>query len=280
MKTNAKKYISNTSTVSKPAAAHHSDAKANAKATDDTKTKTADEAEAKTAEKADAKSETKTSIKTDAKTSNKSDSNMNGKSDPKMDAKTDPKMDSKSNGNSNGKADGASQKTLDAISLLRADHKAVSALFEDYKTASGSAAKQKIVAQICTTLSVHAQVEEEIFYPAFKAALKDQKLVPEAIVEHASLKDLIAQVEDMKPDGEMYDAKIMVMCEYVEHHVKEEQDEMFVKAKSANLDLAKLGMQMAARKEELLAERKLGSHITLRGTDGAGKAVEPSRMAI
>ena len=141
----------------------------------------------------------------------------------------------------------------DATALLRADHKHVSALFEQYEAARSAAKKKTIVATICLELSVHAQVEEEIFYPAVKAALKDKEMVPEATVEHATLKELIAQVKDQEPDGEMFDAKIKVMSEYVKHHVKEEQNEMFPKAKKTRLDMNALGARMAARKEELLA---------------------------
>ena len=100
---------------------------------------------------------------------------------------------------------------------------------------------------------MHAQIEEEIFYPAVKAALKDKELVPEATVEHASVKDLIAQVRGIEPDGEMYDAKVKVMSEFVKHHVKEEQNQMFLKAKKTRLDMAALGEQLASRKEELMA---------------------------
>lgn len=140
----------------------------------------------------------------------------------------------------------------DATVLLRADHKRVSALFEAYESTRSAKKKQGLVAQICNELSVHAQVEEEIFYPAVKAALKDKELVPEAQVEHQSLKDLIAQVKDKTPDGEMFDAKIKVMSEYVKHHVKEEQNEMFVRAKKTRLDMQQLGEQIAARKQELM----------------------------
>jgi len=140
----------------------------------------------------------------------------------------------------------------DAIALLRADHKRVSALFEQYESTRSSAKKKTLVATICQELTVHAQVEEEIFYPAVKAALKDKELVPEAQVEHQSLKDLIAQVKDKEPDGEMFDAKIKVMSEYVKHHVKEEQNEMFVRAKKTRLDMQQLGEQIAARKQELM----------------------------
>ncbi len=145
----------------------------------------------------------------------------------------------------------------DAIALLRADHKRVSDLYEQYESTRSAAKKKTIVASICLELSVHAQVEEEIFYPAVKAALKDKELVPEAQVEHASLKELIAQVKDKEPDGEMFDAKIKVMSEYTKHHVKEEQNEMFPKAKNTRLDMKELGARIAARKEELMANPAL-----------------------
>jgi hemerythrin superfamily protein len=145
----------------------------------------------------------------------------------------------------------------EATALLRADHKRVSALFEQYEGTRSTAKKKALVSTICLELSVHAQIEEEIFYPAVKAALKDKELVPEATVEHATLKELIAQVKDKEPDGELFDAKIKVMSEYVKHHVKEEQNEMFPKAKKTRLDMDALGAQMAARKAELLASPEL-----------------------
>lgn len=147
-------------------------------------------------------------------------------------------------------------KAQDATALLRADHQLVSSLFADYDATKSVAKKKRLVEQICTELSVHAQVEEEIFYPAVKAAMKDHSLVSEAVVEHATLKDLIAQVEGIEPDGEMFDAKIKVLSEYVKHHVKEEQNEIFPKAKSTNLDMAELGARLTQRKSELLATRK------------------------
>ena len=155
----------------------------------------------------------------------------------------------------------SSPKTTDATTLLRADHKLVSDLFAEYEKTRSVPKKKQIVEKICTELSVHAQVEEEIFYPAFKLALKDKVLVPEASVEHATLKDLIAQVKGLEPDGEMYDAKIKVLSEYVRHHVKEEQNEMFTKAKSSKLDLIELGAQIASRKLELLAESSGNKNI-------------------
>ena len=148
----------------------------------------------------------------------------------------------------------APAKAKDAIAMLKADHTAVSAMFAEYEKTRSVPKKKALVAEICTALSVHAQIEEEIFYPAVKAALKDKLLVPEATVEHTSVKDLIAQIEGLEPDGEMYDAKVKVLSEYVKHHVKEEQNEMFPKAKSSSLDMDDLGAQMAARKDELLAQ--------------------------
>lgn len=141
----------------------------------------------------------------------------------------------------------------DAIALLKADHEAVSQLFAEYEKTHSVTNKKALVAEICTALSVHAQIEEEIFYPAVKAALKDKLLVPEATVEHGGVKNLIAQLEGVEPDGEMYDAKVKVLSEYVKHHVKEEQTEMFPKAKASSLDMVELGARMAARKAELMA---------------------------
>jgi hypothetical protein len=145
-------------------------------------------------------------------------------------------------------------KSQDAIAILRADHTLVSGLFAEYEKTRSIPKKKALVARICTELSVHAKVEEEIFYPAVKAALRDKELVPEATVEHATLKELISQVEGREPDGEMFDAKITVLSEYVKHHVKEEQNEMFPKAKATKLDMQDLGAQMLARKEELKPE--------------------------
>jgi hemerythrin superfamily protein len=145
-------------------------------------------------------------------------------------------------------------KAQDAIKMLRADHKLVNELFEEYEKARSVKKKKELVAQICSELTIHALLEEEIFYPAVKRALKDKELVPEATVEHGTLKQLIAEVEGKEPDGEMFDARIKVMGEYVKHHVKEEKNEMFPKAKSTKLDMVELGALMMERKEQLLAQ--------------------------
>lgn len=147
-------------------------------------------------------------------------------------------------------------KAQEATALLRADHKLVSTLFEQYESARSATKKRALVAQICTELTVHAQIEEEIFYPIVKKALKDTELIPEASVEHETLKNLIAQIEDAEADDEMYEARVKVLSEYVKHHVKEEQNELFPKVKASNLDLMEIGAQLAQRKEELLGEIK------------------------
>lgn len=147
-------------------------------------------------------------------------------------------------------------KAVEATRLLRADHKYVSDLFDQFESARSASKKQALAMEICQELTVHAQIEEEIFYPAVQAALKDKTLVPEAKVEHDTLKYLIAQLQEEEPGSEMYDAKVKVMAEYVKHHVKEEQNEIFPKVKQSKLDLMEMGEKMAARKEELMAQFK------------------------
>jgi hemerythrin superfamily protein len=146
-------------------------------------------------------------------------------------------------------------KAVEATELLHADHKLMRGLFESYEEALTKTMKKKLVSQICLELGVHIQLEEEIFYPAIKQAMKDHDLVPEAIVEHATLTSLIAQIEGVEPDGEMFDAKVKVLCEYVQHHVKEEEVEMFPKAKATQINMVELGGQMLARKKALIANR-------------------------
>jgi hemerythrin-like domain-containing protein len=144
----------------------------------------------------------------------------------------------------------------DAIALLTKDHREVAEMFEQFEQLSdrAKASKKRLVDQITTALKLHTQIEEEIFYPAVREAsdaLGDS--VDEAVVEHAAAKDLIAQLEEMDPDDELYDAKVKVLSEQIEHHVEEEEKEMFPKVKKLGLDLAALGQDMAARKDELAA---------------------------
>ena len=151
----------------------------------------------------------------------------------------------------------------DAIRLLTDDHKEVDALFKAYdKLAQAEAEgdeRQALAEQICTMLEVHATIEEEIFYPAARAAEVESDLLDEAEVEHASAKDLIAQLRGMSPDEDLYDAKVTVLGEFVRHHVGEEQDEMFPLCKKSSMDLKALGEQLLARKEALMLELGVGS---------------------
>ena len=149
----------------------------------------------------------------------------------------------------------------DACSLLDADHRNVKKMFKAFeeltksKAAGASQKKRDLANLICTDLSVHAQIEEEIFYPALREAIKETDLLDEAEVEHASAKDLIAQIEEAADVDDMFDDKVIVLGEYIDHHVKEERNEIFVKARAARgLDLAGMREQLAARKEELMAE--------------------------
>ncbi|OBV37793.1 hemerythrin domain-containing protein [Janthinobacterium psychrotolerans] len=142
---------------------------------------------------------------------------------------------------------------MNAISLLMKDHKDVKALFAQYEGLSDRsfATKKKLAEQICHELTVHTQLEEEIFYPAVRRPIHDGDLMDEAVVEHASAKELIAQILAMDPTEDLYDAKVTVLSEQIEHHVKEEEGDMFPKVRKSAVDLDALGEQMAARKEQL-----------------------------
>ena len=146
----------------------------------------------------------------------------------------------------------------DAIALLKADHRKVEDLFEKFEAAKGKSQKERLAKQICTELTVHTVIEEEIFYPACKGKAEDD-LVAESYVEHDAAKVLIAQIEAGGPDEEFYDAKVKVLSEEIEHHVKEEEkpsEGLFAQARKAGLDMDALGREMAARKQELMAQIK------------------------
>jgi hypothetical protein len=142
----------------------------------------------------------------------------------------------------------------DGLQLLASDHRKVESLFEAFEAASGTAAKEKLVRQICTELKVHAQIEEEIYYPAVRGKIEDADL-DEAYVEHDSAKLLINELEAAEPDESYYDAKVKVLSELIEHHVEEEEkqrDNLFQQTRATDIDLEALGAQLAARKAELL----------------------------
>jgi hypothetical protein len=142
----------------------------------------------------------------------------------------------------------------DAIKLLVQDHRIVEDLFEKFEKASGDGRKEKLARQICTELKVHAQIEEEIFYPAFRGKIDDDDL-DEAYVEHDGAKVLINDIEAGGPDDEFYDAKVKVLQEQIEHHVKEEEKQhgsLFSQARKTDVDLEALGEVLARRKAELM----------------------------
>src|SRR4029077_494827 len=151
----------------------------------------------------------------------------------------------------------------DAIEMLTADHHEVKALFKKFASLKEAEAsedeKATLVTQICDALTIHAEIEEEIFYPAVRAAIDEKDLMDEALVEHAGAKNLIAELREMEPDDELFDAKVTVLGEQIDHHVKEEEGNMFPKAKKAQVNTEELGAQLAARKQQLAEE--LGANL-------------------
>lgn len=144
----------------------------------------------------------------------------------------------------------------DAVKLLKEDHRKVEDLFADFEKAKGEGRKQKLAEQICAELIVHSKIEEEIFYPACEGKVDEDDL-KEAYVEHDGMKVLIAEIAAGGPDDDYYDAKVKVLQEQTEHHVKEEEarlEGIFAQAKKAGLDMDALGDELAARKTELMAE--------------------------
>lgn len=145
--------------------------------------------------------------------------------------------------------------TPDAVDMLIEDHEKVKKLFKEFEKLAkkdDTEGKVEVAQKICEELTIHAQIEEEIFYPAARAAINDDDMLNEAEVEHATAKDLIEQISGMSGDDEMYDAKVKVLSEYINHHVEEEEGEMFKKVRKSKLDLDELAVQMMERKEELM----------------------------
>ena len=152
------------------------------------------------------------------------------------------------------------KKPMDAIALLKADHRKVEGLFARFERAKDKRVKKSLATEICTELTVHTIVEEEIFYPACRQAA-DEDLRLEAYVEHDGAKVLIAEIEASDPDNEFYDAKVKFLSELIKHHVHEEEQRsegMFAQAREAGLDMDDLGERIAQRKEQLLADFKTG----------------------
>jgi hypothetical protein len=146
------------------------------------------------------------------------------------------------------------KKPMDAIAMLKADHQNVDALFKRFENARTESSKRTLVGEICQELKVHTHLEEEIFYPAVREAIGEPLLMDEAEVEHMSAKDLIAQLEEGDLGDKLYEAKVMVLGEYIRHHVKEEHKEIFPKTKKSGIDLKELGARMQERKDALMKD--------------------------
>jgi hemerythrin-like domain-containing protein len=149
----------------------------------------------------------------------------------------------------------ASVRTVDALSFLRSEHRELLDLFDDFRDAVESAADEPdrwaAACFICTMLEHHAQIEEELFYPPLRAAAEHRQLLDEARVEHDSARQLIAQIREGGAANPLLDALVNVLGEYVQHHIREEEDEIFQLAESSELKLDELGAVMDARKQEL-----------------------------
>ena len=146
----------------------------------------------------------------------------------------------------------------DAVSLLTSDHAEVKQMFEEYRQLVQDNAdddrRDELAAEICSALTVHAEIEEDIFYPALRERLDDDLALDQAEVEHAIARDLIEQIVAMEPDDALFDARVLVLAEYVEHHVQEEESEIFPQAEKSGIDLEELGAELAERRHELRAE--------------------------
>jgi len=149
-----------------------------------------------------------------------------------------------------------SRKAADAIALLKEDHAKVKKAFKEFEKMDkeDTESMKELVTTVCEDLKAHTMIEEELFYPAVRAEIDDDDLMNEAQIEHQSAKDLIEQLEGMQPDDELYVPMFTVLGEYVNHHIQEEEEEMFPEVKELELDLEALGQQMQERKDELVGE--------------------------
>ncbi len=165
----------------------------------------------------------------------------------------------------------------DAITMLKADHRKVEELFKKYEKSRGK--KADIAKKICTELTIHTLIEEEMFYPACREAGVEEDMMDEANVEHDGAKVLISELEAGSPEDDFYDAKMKVLSEEIKHHVKEEEQRggVFAQAKSKGVDLVGLGAQMKARKKELQGEIAKNGLPTPVTTTMTGAPIEHAR---
>jgi hemerythrin superfamily protein len=156
----------------------------------------------------------------------------------------------------------AAARGQDATALLMADHRAVEKLFGQFEKAREETRKDELAQRICMELRLHMQIEEEIFYPTSREFLDDEEIVNEAVVEHQAAKDLMEQLDGMTAEDGMFDAKVSVLKEMIEHHVQEEEKEFFPQVRKTDMDLKATGEQMKARKQTLTSQMDAGSLTT------------------
>jgi len=166
----------------------------------------------------------------------------------------------------------SARKQPDALRMLKDDHDKVKGLFEKFKSSRSDDKKGELAQTICQELTVHTQLEEEIFYPAVREAIDDDDTMNEAVVEHAAAKDLIADIQKMSTDDEMFDAKVTVLGEFVNHHIREEQNQMFPQVRKSDLDLNDIAEQMRARKQELMGEEAMEGDSASRASRGSSQS--------
>lgn len=153
-----------------------------------------------------------------------------------------------------------------AITMLMEDHQKVRKLFKQFEKLNGDETeKRSIVEKACQDLTVHAQLEEELFYPALRDALEESELIDEAEVEHQVAKQLIQQIQQTGPDDPQYSAKFIVLSEYVNHHIEEEESEIFKEAKKSDIDFEQLAQDMEQRKQELMQQLGMESPGSAKG---------------
>jgi hypothetical protein len=172
------------------------------------------------------------------------------------------------------------RKSMDAVTLLKADHRKVEELFEKFEKARETDRKKELAEQICTELCIHTMIEEEIFYPACQGKVENEDVIDEAYVEHDGAKVLVAELIQSEPDDEFYDAKVSVLSEEVRHHVREEEkrgEGLLAQAKKAGLDLDALGERLMMRKQELMAQIESQGLPTIRTRSFTGHHLEQGK---
>lgn len=194
-----------------------------------------------------------------AKGSSRSQSAKGRKSSTKSASSKSSSASASSRSASSGGNGAAGRSGKGAMEMLRADHQSVQKMFKQFRKlcASSSASdseKEMLAREICSALTIHSQIEEEIFYPAVGEAIDEQHLLHEAEVEHASAKELIRQIGEMDAGDELFDATVTVLGEYINHHIEEEENEIFPAAKQAKVDNKGLGMELRERSQELMEE--------------------------